>query len=168
MYEIGEYLVKPMEGLCKIEDILHLDVEGIDKNRLYYLLRPMEEKNRTIYVPVDTTDSGIRKAMTEEEAWQLIEKIPGIEEIWVSNEKIREQIYKEKIKSCHPEDLVAIIKVTYQRRKKRMDQGKKSTIADDRFFRIAENHLYSELAFALQKDKSEICQLIKDTVDKKI
>ena len=78
MYEIGEYLVKPMEGLCKIEDILHLDVEGIDKNRLYYLLRPMEEKNRTIYVPVDTTDSGIRKAMTEEEAWQLIEKIPGI------------------------------------------------------------------------------------------
>ena len=49
-----------------------------------------------------------------------------------------------------------------------MDQGKKSTIADDRFFRIAENHLYSELAFALQKDKNEICQLIKDTVDKKI
>ena len=65
-----------------------------------------------------------------------------------------------------PEDLVAIIRMTYLRKKKRSEQGKKSTVSDDRFFRLAENYLYSELGFALNKDKDEVCRLIIDTVKK--
>lgn len=30
-YEIGDYVVKPGNGVCKVEDILHLDIAGADK-----------------------------------------------------------------------------------------------------------------------------------------
>ena len=45
MYEIGSYVVKANNGVCRIEDILHLDLPGTDRNRLYYLLIPLENKN---------------------------------------------------------------------------------------------------------------------------
>ena len=167
MFEIGDYIVKPIDGVCRLENIVHLDMAGIDKNRLYYLLIPIEDPERKIYVPTDKTDAYIRKAMTNKEALEWIEKIPEIEEIWVENEKQREQIYKNAIKSCDPKELIKIIKITYMRTKKRMAQGKKSTVVDDRFFRIAENHLYAELGFALNKSKNEICNLITETINKK-
>ena len=102
--------------------------------------------------------------MSEEEAWDFIERIPAIEELWVDNEKLRDRRYKEAVLSCVPEELVAIIKMTYLRKKKRTEQGKKSTVSDERYFRIAESYLYSELGFALNKNKDEVCRLIIDTV----
>ena len=31
MYEIGDYIVKAVYGVCRVEDILHLDISGADK-----------------------------------------------------------------------------------------------------------------------------------------
>ena len=50
--------------------------------------------------------------------------------------------------------------------KEALQAGKKSTVSDERYFRLAENYLYSELGFALNKDKDEVCRLIIDTVKK--
>lgn len=36
MYKIGDYIVKPAKGICKVEDILHLDMPGVDKR--YFVL----------------------------------------------------------------------------------------------------------------------------------
>ncbi len=166
MYEIGDYVVKPGNGVCRVEDILHPDISGADKNQLYYLFIPLSDKNQKLYVPTHTADTNYRKAMTEKEAWDFIEKIPQIGELWIENEKLRDRRYKEAVQSGVPEDLVAIIKMTYLRKKKRSEQGKKSTVSDERYFRLAENYLYAELGFALNKDKDEICQLIKDVVTK--
>ena len=51
------------------------------------------------------------------------------------------------------------------RRKQRTEQGKKSTATDERYFKLAEDSLYSELAFALGKEKNEMRQLITDTIE---
>ena len=60
--------------------------------------------------------------------------------------------------------LVKIIKTMLLRQQKRTNQGKKSTIMDDRYFKLAEDFLYSELAFAIGKDKKYMCQIISDTI----
>ena len=164
MYEIGDYVIKPSDGVCRIETVLHLNMSGVDKNKLYYLLIPVGEKNKKLYIPVDTAEQSTRKTMTEEEAWKLIEKIPAIEEIWIDNEKLREQRYKEAIRSYDPAALIGIIKATYLRNKKRLEEGKKNTLVDERYFKIAEHNLYSELAFAMNKDESEIGQIITDHI----
>ena len=80
---------------------------------------------------------------------------------------MREQKYKEIIKSNDPEALVSVIKMIYQRKKTRFEQGKKSTSSDDKYFQMAENLLYMELGAALGKPKQEICQLIIEHVEKR-
>ena len=42
--------------------------------------------------------------------------------------------------------------------------GKKITIVDERYFKLAENQLYSELAFALGVQKSDINQIIEENI----
>lgn len=53
----------------------------------------------------------------------------------------------------------------YQRKQKRLTQGKKCTATDARYFQIAENLLYMELGVALGKPKQEICKTIIDYID---
>jgi CarD family transcriptional regulator len=165
MYQIGDYVVKANNGVCRIEDILHLDLSSVDRNKLYYLLIPREQTKTKVYVPVEAADSMIRKVISEEEAWQIIRRIPEIEAAWITDERRREQKYKEALKSCDPQALVSIIKNMYERKKKRDALGKKNTVTDERYFRLAEDSLYSELAFALGRDKEEMQKLIADTID---
>ena len=165
MYEIGSYVVKANNGVCRIADVLHLDLPGTDKNRLYYLLIPLENKNSKLYVPTDTAEQSLRKALDETKAWEIIRSIPEVEAAWIANDKLREQAYKEALRSCDPTALVSIIKNLYLRKKQRIEQGKKSTATDERYFKLAEDHLYAELAFALGKEKGEMKQIIIDTID---
>ena len=43
MYQIDEYVMKMNTGLCHIENIVHLDIMGVGKNKLYYLLIPLSD-----------------------------------------------------------------------------------------------------------------------------
>ncbi len=139
----------------------------MDKNRLYYLLVPLDNKNSRLYVPIDTAENSLRRALSEEEAWEVIEKIPEVEAAWIANDKLREQTYKEAIHSCNPTALVSIIKNLYIRKKQRSEQGKKSTATDERYFKLAEDNLYAELAFALGKEKNQMRQIIAETIEQR-
>ena len=109
-YEIGDFVSKPVTGICKIEDILYLNPQDERNNILYYLMKPIEDKKEKIYVPVSNSDSRLRLCMTKEKAWNLIKRIPEIPTAWTHNEKMREQNYKEAVRANNPEALVAIIK----------------------------------------------------------
>ena len=167
MYEIGDYVIKANNGVCRVEDTLHPDLPNVDKNRLYYLLVPLDNKNSRVYVPIDTAENSLRRALSEEEAWEVIEKIPEVEAAWIANDKLREQTYKEAIHSCNPTALVSIIKNLYIRKKQRSEQGKKSTATDERYFKLAEDNLYAELAFALGKEKNQMRQIIAETIEQR-
>ena len=38
-YEIGDFVSKPVTGICKIEDILYLNPQDERNNILYYLMK---------------------------------------------------------------------------------------------------------------------------------
>ena len=67
--------------------------------------------------------------------------------------------------NCNPEKLIAMIKNVSERNKKRSAQGKKITAIDERYFKKAENNLYTELAFALGRDKQEMQTVIADHLE---
>lgn len=166
MFEIGDYVVNANNGICRIEDIVHLDISMSGKDRPYYLLIPVEEKNAKVYIPADGANNRIRKVMNKKEAWKIIDAIPLIEEMWIDNDKQREQIYKEVIYSCEPVKLISIIKSMYHRKQQRNAQGKKNTAVDERYFKLAENNLYMELAFAMGKNKNDMQLLITERMKK--
>lgn len=158
MFKKGDFVVNANNGICEITDIVTMNMSGTDKE--YYLLVPINEQTAKVYIPVDTASQRIRLVMNKTDALELIESIKDIDEAYIENEKEREKTYKEALNSRDPKRLVGIIKTLYLRRQKRLDAGKKSTAVDDRYFKLAENHLHNELAFALERDKSEIPDLI--------
>lgn len=160
MYEIGDYIVKSANGVCRVEDIVQPDFSVSNKDKLYYLLIPLDDANGKVYMPVDTKDTTVRMVMSEQEAWELIDQIKDIAEASIDNDKQKEQIYKEAIRSNDPKKLIEIIKSAYLRKQKRIKEGKKSTVVDDRYLSIAEKNLYAELGFVLKKDKDELYEII--------
>lgn len=159
MYKIGDYIVKNGNGVCKVESVMHLDMAGIDRNRLYYMLVPINDEHGKIYVPVDSSPQQLRKVMSMEEAYELVAKIPSIQELTVSNDKLREQKYKEAIKDCEPESLLCIMKTISLRKKARLEQGKKTTAVDEYYLTLAEKLFFPEICLALDKDKEEVHNL---------
>lgn len=113
MFQIGEYVVHGNDGICEVKDITQLELPGGSSKRQYYLLVPQKEKNGRIYSPVESSKVQTRKVITKQEADTLIREIPAIQAAWVENEKLRENVYKEAIKSCDLRELVKIIKNMY-------------------------------------------------------
>lgn len=167
MFEKGEYIVYGRSGVCKIEDITHLNISWADKKKLYYVLVPLNSKGSRIYFPVDKKDANARKLITEQEAWALLEEIQEIPQVWVSNEKLREEIYKQALNSCDYRQWVAIIKTLYLRKQERLSQGKKVAAMDERYLKLTEEALYSELAFVMGREKTEMEPFIVEYIEKK-
>ena len=158
MFKVGDYVVKVNSGVCFIEEIATRNMMGQDKQ--YYLLIPCEDKSAKVYVPVDADNDKVRYVMTKDEAKSFIDRIPSISEAVIISDKVREQEYKDAIKSGSPDRLVAILKNISQRNHDRMLQGKKNTTIDERYYKQAVNMLYSELGFALGVSREEIAELV--------
>lgn len=165
MYKVGDFVVKIGEGVCRIVAIEPLDIAGMSKDELYFHLVPEENKTVKLFLPEQKADECLRNVITKKEALDLIQSIKKIEPANIIIEKQRDKVYRQALLSSNPQKLVSIIKSIYLRNKERLSQGKNSAVIDERFFKMAEERLYGELAFALEKNKNEIKDYIKKSVE---
>ena len=156
MFEKGEYVVCGNKGVCLVEDVTTLDISGVDKKREYYILKPVYVSGSTVYIPVDTAEESMRRVLNREEADQLISGIPDIPLITITNDKLLEQEYRGCMKRNNCKELVKIIKTIYLRKQKRLEAGQKVTAVDSKYFRLAEDNLYGELAISLGMSRGEV------------
>lgn len=162
MFKKGCYVVNTNNGICEISDVVTMNMGSGDRE--YYVLIPIEENTAKVFLPVDIAKKRIRSVMNTDDAWRLIKEIKAVDEALIENEKEREKLYKEAINSRDPKQLISIMKALYVRRQKRLEEGKKTTAVDDRYFKLAEKQLYSELAFALGVEKSELNEIIEQNI----
>lgn len=160
MWKKGDYVVYGEKGICVVDGTTHLNMRGADSGKLYYVLIPVGERETKIYSPVDNEKVPLRRPMNEQEAMELIGEIPELSELQVTQEKFREDAYKAALRSLDCRQWASMLKTLRRRRQRRLGQGKKVTATDERYFRRAEDYLYSELAMALGKQKSEIEEFI--------
>lgn len=156
MFKKGEYVVNGNKGVCVVEDITTLDISGVDKKREYYILKPLYMSGSTVYVPVDTADGSLRRVLSREEADRLIQGIPDIPLITIANDKLLEQEYRGCMKTNDCAEWIRIIKTIYLRKQKRQEAGRKVTAVDAKYYRLAEDNLYGELAVSLQIPRAEV------------
>ena len=69
-----------------------------------------------------------------------------------------------KTNSCR--EWVKIIKTIYQRKQRRLEAGRKVTAVDAKYFRIAEDNLYGELAISLNMAKDQVEDYIIKEMEK--
>ena len=134
-------------------------------NEDYYLLRPIKNKSLKISTPVANKNNKIRDLIKKEEINSLIKKIPSIE-IITTDDKFIENEYKKLLTNGTHEDLIKVIKTTYLRNKKRLDNNKKIAEKDKSFFELAEKYLYNELSIVLEKTYEETKEFIINEVKK--
>ena len=165
MYKKGNYVIKIPEGICEIEDVGCLDISGVNKDKEYYALAPINQKGSKIYIPVDNVHGRIRNIISKEDAIAFIKSMPDIDEKYIQNEKMREQEYKAVILSGDNEKIASILKLIYSRKQERAEQGKKLSSTDERYFKLAEYMLFSELSFVLNVPREHIEQYIADMIE---
>lgn len=166
MFDKGEYVVSGNKGVCVVEDITTLDISGVDREREYYILKPIYMSGSTVYVPVDTADNSLRRVLSREEADRLIRGIPDIPLISITNDKLLEQEYRGCMRANDCAEWIRIIKTIYLRKQKRLAAGRKVTAVDAKYFRLAEENLYGELAVSLQMPRGEIEDYITREIEK--
>lgn len=165
MFQKGEYVIYSNNGICLVQDITTLNISGVDKNREYYLLKPVFASASTVYIPVDTATASLRPAISKDEADSLIKSIPDIPTIPLTDEKTLEKTYKEYMRSNSCKSWVQLIKTIYLRKENRILKGHKVTALDSRYFNLAETSLYGELSVALGKPRDEVKSYIASCID---
>ena len=163
MFSIGEYIIYGSNGVCLVEDI---NVMGSGESKKeYYCLKPVNDREGKIFTPVDNKKVIMRRILSLEEATELIDNIPDIEQMWITDERKRESDYKQALQTCDCRELIRIIKTMHLRKQERLAKGMKSTVVDDRYLREAENNLYSELSLAMGKEKNEMEAYISERIE---
>lgn len=155
MFEVGDYVVHGNSGVCRVDAVQTMDGIGADKKRVYYTLVPLYTSGSKLFVPTDTKKVVIRSVMTKKEVKKLMDEWNEIETLQVDNDKNREEVYKEALRSCDSRQWVRLIKTSYQRNQSRMEKGKKATTSDERYLQMAEENLFGELAIPLEMSRGE-------------
>jgi len=160
MFQINDIVTYGTNGVCKIESITKKEFSGTTKE--YYVLKPVNDAAATLYVPVhnEKVVSKMRKILSEQEVYQLIETMPEQEKIWFQKDNERKEEYKKIIARGDHGELIGMIKAIYLQKKKREEEGKRLHISDDRFFKEAERILYDEFQYVLNIKKEELLPLI--------
>jgi len=166
MFEVGEYIVYGMNGICRVEDVCASPYDKTDP-RAYYLLVPVNNPmSSTIYTPVDNERVPMRRLMTPEEIEGLIAAMPGISLLTVPVEKQRREIYRTTIGSLAPEGYVQVIKTVHRRREELAAARKHFPVTDLEYGRLAKHLLYSECAHVLGLAEESMEAYITSRIEK--
>lgn len=162
MFGIGEYVVYGNNGVCKITDIGPLYPAGDDEETIdYYTMVPCYIKDSEVSTPVNNTRVVIRAIMTKDEATRFVEGFEKVDLLVVDEEKKRELIYKQTLLSCDPYKIAGMLRGIGKRIVARKAEGKKVTSSDAKYYRMAEDSLYGELAISLGIEKDDVKRLVE-------
>ena len=156
MFKVGDLVVYGNAGVCRVVEIGQPPLSGIPDGQDYYTLAPYYAEKSVIFTPCDNPKVVMRPIVSREEAEELIRLVPEIGCLGIPDEKKREDCYRDTIKTCDPKLFISIIKTIYNRKKQRLSEGKKSTASDEKYFQMAEEKLYGELAIVLETERSNV------------
>lgn len=119
---------------------------NIYSNQECYGIVPIRDKSLKLNIPINNPN--IRELMSKEEVETLIQDINSIPLIDVDDKQMENE-YKRLLNDGNVRDLIQIIKTTHLRNKKRLENNKKASDKDNRYFELAETYLYNEIATVL-------------------
>ena len=162
MFQKDDYVMYGNVGACQILDIR---TEQFGKEEtLYYILKPLEGDNSTIYFPVGSEKVSMRKLLTASQAKQLISSLPEIKAEWIENDQQRKAKFEEIIRTGNRRELAKLVKTCHLAREAKVKEGKKLHMADERLMEKATRLLHGELAHVLHIRPEEVESYIDESL----
>ncbi len=148
MFNVGEYVVYGSGEICRIDEKTSKSFDGRSYAE-YCKLIPVDSMNSTYYIPADRMEKSVRKLLTREEIYKIIDSMPNATGIWFSDKNERKEHFGEMLKSDNFSGMINMMKSIYEERECRNASGKQLTASDERAFSTAENIINREFAFVL-------------------
>lgn len=152
MYQIGQCIMYRNIGICKIEAIGKLGFTS-DKEKEYYTLQPLNTTNHTkIYVPIDT-DTFMRDVMTEEEAYEYLDKLQTMQtEPFFPKKTVQlTEHYRSLLEGYDMIQHLKLFKEICQKEQRTKKDGKKFGQLDANYKNQIERLLIDEFSYALNE-----------------
>ena len=152
MFCVGEKIIYGENGVCTVEKIAPLEMNGSVPDRLFYHLRPLVGSGR-LFTPVDS-NAYMRPVMSRDEAEAFVAGIPAIEPAICSDNRFNhvDSFYRDLFKTHELEDLVSVIKGLTLR----LDEKKTRSSRAEATIKRAKDILYSELSISLDIDLKSV------------
>lgn len=136
-FNIGDYVVYGGYEICRIEEKVKRCFDGTTP-REYYKLIPVYSKGSTYYIPSDDYEEKIRRLLSKEEIYALIEEMPNAEAQWCEDRNQRKNQFISVLKSDNYHELISMMRTIYVQREEQVSKGKKLLAADEKAMREAE------------------------------
>jgi CarD family transcriptional regulator len=165
-FQIGDLIVYGgIDCVCRIMNITRLDQPGMDREKTYYVLKPLYQ-DCVIYTPTDNKNSLMCPVITRNDAEDLIEMIPEIKAEPLQYDDIREitEHCKSILKSRDCVKLTELTMCIYAKKQLRIKHNRKFSEQEDAFMKQAEDMLFGELSVALDIPKGQVKSYIAKRV----
>ena len=148
--------------VCKVSEIKKMTFGKTE--RQYYVLNPVYDEKNVIYVPVDNQalTEKMKEILSAQELYELINNMPENESVWIEDDKLRAETYKNILNSGSREEIIKIIKTLYERK----ENVKKLHSSDEIIFARAEKAIYDEFALVLDIKREEVTPFILKQITK--
>lgn len=160
MFELNEVVIHKSAGACVICDIVTQNFGGGDNQ--YYLLKPkfptFVNKALEIYLPIARESEFIRKPLTKTAVLNLINSIPTMEKIWITDAKTRKLKFEQIHQSGDMKGLCQLIKLLYVEPE---FFNKPMSLTDRNFLNKIRTNVFDEFAVSLQIQPKEVENYIK-------
>ncbi|MCI9579536.1 MAG: CarD family transcriptional regulator [Oscillibacter sp.] len=157
MFQLGELVVYGSTGVCRVEDFAGLDGPGEDREKRYYLLKPLWQDG-VIYAPMDSEKVPMRPVISRTEAEALIDRMPDIPAAAGrgGTAQAQAQQYQSAVRDGGHEALIKIMKAIRRKQGLAESKNRRLGMVDERYMKQAERLLYGELATALEIPYDEV------------
>lgn len=160
MYQVGEYIVHPGQGVCKVDEI-------VSEPQDTYLLLPVGVRHPIrISFPV-SGEARLRPVLSRGEAEALIGEYPQMDTDDFSERSLalEEEHFKNKIRRGTCRDSVRVVKTFRKRIAEVRARNKKPPVVYERILKQASERSLSELAIALGVTPDDVRALFEQQSD---
>lgn len=160
MYSIGEYIVHPGQGVCRVEGV-------IEEPMAVYQLLPIGQRHpMRISYPVKSADK-LRPILTRDEAVELIEQYPSmqLDEYTGRSNALEEEHFKREIRQGTCADSMRIVKTFRARIAETRARNKKPPVVYERILKQASQRSLEELSVALEMSVDDVRLLCEQRLD---
>lgn len=156
MYQAGEYIVHPGQGVCIVDEIVAEPQET-------YMLLPVGTRNpMRISFPV-ASESRLRPVLSRGEAEALIGEYPqmDVDDYTERNMSLEEEHFKNQIRTGTCRDSVRVVKTFRKRIADVRSRNKKPPVVYERILKQASERSLAELAVALESTPDDVRALFE-------
>ena len=164
-YQVGDRVVYGIHGVCEIADVEEQKNGG--EVTSYYILQPVYDNKGKVFVPVgnERLEKKMRRILSEQEIYELIQEMPAEDSIWIADETARKEKYRQILLTGDRRELVRLIKTLYQRQQEQAAKGKKLYKNDEKVMKEAEKMLYEEFAHVLDIQLDQVLPFIMQQIE---